>query len=666
MEKIEESKRLGEEKISKLLLQFSIPCVTGLLIGAFYNIVDQIFIGNSELGFLGNAATGVSFPVICIANAFAWCVGDGAASFLSICAGRKDSKSAHKCVGTGITVSFIISVILAIICIVFCEPLMMMFGASEQTIGLAVEYFTIVAAFFPCYLLLNVMNSMIRADGSPTFAMICMLSGAVINIILDPIFIFLLKWGIAGAAWATACGQIVSFILCVAYFFKPKSFKLTKKSFIPDVHILRSTVSLGASTFVTQISIVVLSLVCNIMLARYGALSIYGPDIPISVFSIQTKVYTIILNIVTGIVLGGQPIFGYNYGAKKMDRVKETYTIVLKATLIISLVSTAICQIWPQAIIGIFGSGNALYVDFAVKTFRIYLSLMTVTCLVKMSAVFFQSIGRSLRAVTASLVRDIVCFTPMAILLPYILENNTSGKGIMGILYAAPLADLVAIIVVVALTVTFFRGLDKNVSAETHEVEEKMVIKPSIPGTIITISREHGSGGKQIGKLLAEQLGIPFYYKEMTALAAQESGLDREFMSDINTASPSILHDLYLSTNVVQQAIVAQEQIIRKIADNGACVIVGRAADYVLRDYENVVNLYLYAPKEYRVKKVMEMYGDTAEDAAANIKHSDAARSSYYRTISGQTWGQPHNYDLCIDASIGYEKSVKIICDYLE
>lgn len=666
MEQIEESKRLGEEKISKLLVQFSIPCVTGLLIGAFYNIVDQIFIGNSELGFLGNAATGVSFPVICIANAFAWCVGDGAASFLSICAGRKDTQSAHKCVGTGITVSLIISLLLAIICVVFCEPLMMMFGASAQTIDLAVEYFTIVAAFFPFYLLLNVMNSMIRADGSPSYAMVCMLTGAVLNIILDPIFIFLLKWGIAGAAWATAIGQVASFVLCVIYFFKPKNFKLTKKSFVPDGKILHSTVSLGASTFVTQISIVVLSLVCNIMLARYGAQSVYGPDIPISVFSIQTKVYTIILNIVTGIVLGGQPIFGYNYGAKKMDRVKETYFLVLKATLIVGLVSTLICQLWPEVIIGIFGSGNELYQDFAVKTFRIYLSLMTITCLVKMSAVFFQSIGKSLRAVTASLVRDIVCFTPLAIILPHILQKREPGTGIMGILYAAPLADIVAIIVIVLLTGTFFRSLNKDKPHADDEAAENTVIKPSKPGVIITVAREHGSGGKQIGKMIAEELGIPFYYKEMTALAAQESGLDKEFISDLNSSSPAVLHDLYLSTNVVQQAVVAQEKIIRKIADGGSCVIVGRAADYVLRDYENVVNLFFYAPKEYRVNKVMEMYGDTHEEAVANIKHSDAARSSYYRTISGQIWGDPHNYDLCIDSSIGYEKSVNLICDYLK
>ena len=457
------NRMLGEAKISKLLFKFSVPCVMGLLISALYNIVDQIFIGNSELGYLGNAATGVSFPVICIANAFAWCVGDGAASYLSICAGRKDTDSAHKCVGTGITATLIISIVLMIICQIFAAPLMKLFGASEQTMEMAVQYFRIVAAFFPFYLLLNVMNSMIRADGSPAYAMSAMLLGAITNIILDPVFIFGLKWGIAGAAWATAIGQVASFVMCAIYFFKPKSFVLTKRSFIPDKAILRKTISMGAATFVTQISIVVMSLVCNMTLFHYGELSKYGPDIPISVFSIQTKVYTVVCNIVTGIVLGGQPIFGYNYGARKMDRVRKTYKIVLSATLIVGIVSTLIFQICPEVVIGIFGKGDVLYQEFAIKTFRIYLSLMTITCLVKMTAVFFQSIGKSFHAVVASLIRDIVCFVPMAIVLPSILEAKTAGLGIDGILYAAPIADLVALVVILGLTVSFFRNLRKEI-----------------------------------------------------------------------------------------------------------------------------------------------------------------------------------------------------------
>ena len=453
---------LGESSIPKLLLKFSIPCVMGLLISALYNIVDQIFIGNSELGYLGNAATGVSFPIICIANAFAWCIGDGAASFLSICAGRKDTERAHKCVGSGITATLLIAIILAIICEIFSAPLMRLFGASDQTIGMAVDYFRIIAAFFPFYLLLNVMNSMIRADGSPTYAMVAMLIGAVINIILDPVFIFVLGLGIKGAAWATAIGQLASFLMCAVYFIKPKNYKLTKKSFVPDWEVLKRTILLGASTFVTQISIVVISLVTNMTLFHYGALSKYGPDIPISVFSIQTKVYTIVCNIVVGIVLGGQPIFGYNYGARKMDRVRQTYRWVLFSTLTVGLVATLIFELFPTAVVGLFGSGNALYQEFAISTFRIFLSLTVVTCLVKMTSIFFQAIGKPIHAVVASMIRDIVLFTPFALLLPKIFEAKEAGSGIKGILYAAPIADAVSLFVVIGLTVSFFKSLKKK------------------------------------------------------------------------------------------------------------------------------------------------------------------------------------------------------------
>ncbi|MBR6527728.1 MAG: MATE family efflux transporter [Lachnospiraceae bacterium] len=461
METNHESRMLGEEKISHLLLRFSIPCIMGLLISAFYNIVDQIFIGNSELGYLGNAATGVSFPVICVANAFAFCIGDGAASFLSICAGRRDTDGAHKCVGSGITAAATIGLIMTLVCEVFALPLMSLFGASEQTLAMSVEYFRIVAAVFPFYLLLNVMNSMIRADGSPTYAMITMLLGAVLNIILDPLFIYVFKWGIAGAAWATAIGQLASFAMCAAYFFRPKSFKLTKKSFLPDRSVLQRMVALGISAFMTQISVVVVSLTSNMILAHYGALSKFGPDIPISVFSIQTKVYTIVNSIVIGIVLGGQPILGYNYGARKLDRVKETFRIVLIASVVIGLIATVLFELCPQWIIGLIGGGSALYEEFAVMTFRIFLSLTLVTCLVKMSSVFFQAIGKPTRAMALALIRDIGCFTPLALLLSRALEKAQPGSGIYGILYAAPIADLVSLGVILWLTVSFFKNMKK-------------------------------------------------------------------------------------------------------------------------------------------------------------------------------------------------------------
>lgn len=659
MNQSENSQFLGTEKIGRLMVKFSIPCVLSLLVSALYNIVDQIFIGNSELSALGNAATGVVFPIFIIAQAFAWCFGDGCAAYLNICQGRKDTDSAHKAIGTGIIVTLFAGIVLMAIFYPLKTQLLTLFGASENIIGMAAEYFNIILAFFPVYMLSNMMNAVVRADGSPSWSMASMAAGAIINIVLDPIFIFGLHWGMKGAALATVIGQVVSFIISIIYFFRTKTFKLNGKSFIPDFRAFAGALKLGASSFITQMTIVIISLVCNIMLARYGAMSHYGIDIPIAIIGIESKVFTVVINLVVGIVLGCQPIIGYNMGARNYGRVKKLYKSILLCTVIIGVASTLLFELAPRAIVGIFGEPanipNPLdYWDFAEKTFRIFLSLVTFTCIIKMTSIFFQAVGKPVQAVISSMIRDIVCFIPLILILP-------KAFGIEGILYAAPIADFIAIIVAVSLTAAFMKSLKSK--QEENPVEA--VLKPSKQGVIITIGREHGSSGKQIGKLIAEKMGIPFYYKEMTALAAQESGLDREFISDININSPNVMHSLYLSTEVVQQAIIAQDKVIRKIADEGSCVIVGRAADYVLRDYANIVRVFVYAPSEYRVQRVMQVYGDSPEEAGRNIRRSDEARSAYYRNISGQSWGDYRNYDLMIDSSVGIENCVEVIYRYV-
>lgn len=651
---------LGEEKIHKLMLKFSIPCILSLLVSALYNIVDQIFIGNSELSALGNAATGVVFPIFIIAQAFAWCFGDGCAAYLNICQGKNDTKNAPVCVGSGITITLLTSIILVAIFFPLKTQILTLFGASENSISMAIEYFNIILAFFPIFMLMNMMNAVIRADGSPASSMASMLAGAIVNIILDPVFIFGLHWGMKGAALATVIGQIVSFVISVLYFFHTKTFRLTWKHFMPKFGVFSTALKLGVSSFITQMTIVVISLVCNMTLAKYGALSYYGIDIPIAIIGIESKVFTVVINIVVGIVLGSQPIISYNYGAKNYARVKQTYRYVLTATIAIGLFSTFLFEFMPNSIVGMFGQPTNIpnpedYWEFAEMTFRIFLMLVVFTCTIKMTSIFFQAVGKPVHAVISSIIRDIICFVPLVLILPQFF-------GIRGILYAAPIADLVAMLVAVAMTVGFMRSLKE----ETQALEStKSALQTSKKGVIITIAREHGSSGKQIGKVLADKLGIPFYYKEVAALAAQESGLHREFISGINTNSPQILHDLYLSTSVVQQAITAQEKIIRKIADKGACVIVGRAADYVLRDYDNVVKIFIYAPEEYRVSKVMEVYGDTREEAVKNVHRSDEARAAYYHSISDMRWGEAHNYDLLIDGSIGIEPCAEAICNVL-
>ena len=651
----ESNKFLGTERISKLLLKFAIPCILSLLISSLYNIVDQIFIGNSELGYLGNAATTIVYPVTIIAVAFAWCFGDGAAAFLSLCQGRKDTKDVHKTIGNGIIITFVISIIFLILGFTFMDNILYAFGASEASIGLARDYFIIILSAIPVYMIANMLNAVIRADGSPAFSMASTLSGAILNIILDPIFIFVFKLGIKGAAWATIIGQIISFIVSIAYLFRTKTFKLKLESFKINIKLFSNVIKLGVSTFITQMSIVVISLVCNIMLAKYGAISKYGADIPIAVIGIAMKVFTIVINIVVGIILGAQPILGFNYGAKKFDRVRETFKIVLTSTIIIGVIATLIFELCPQIVIRMFGTESDLYMEFAIMTFRIFLMLVTFTCIIKMSSIFFQAVGQPVKAGIVSLLRDIVCFVPLVIILPNFLS-------VEGTLWAAPIADLIGIICSSILVIVFFKKLGKE-NIETKKINT--ILKKSHPGVIVTIARQHGSQGKYIGELVAKRLNIPYYYKEMTLIAAQESGLDKEFISNLHLNSPTVLNDLYLSTSPVQYAIQAQDRVIKEIANQGSCVIVGRAADYVLRDNKDLVRIFIYAPKDYRVSNIMKMYNDTKQDAIKNVEKSDKTRSNYYKTISGLEWGKIDNYDLCIDSSIGKEECARIICEYV-
>lgn len=459
MEETQKTDFLGTAKIPKLMLKFCIPCVLSLLVSALYNIVDQIFVGNSELSDLGNAATGVVFPIFIIAQAFAWWIGDGCAAYLNIQQGKNNTENAHKCVGTGMVVTLVISVVLLAVFYPLKTQLLTLFGASQNSIGYAVEYFNIILGFFPVYMLSNMINAVVRADGSPAWSMFSMLAGALVNIVLDPVFIFACEWGMAGAAWATVIGQVVSFAVSIVYLFRTKTFKLTLKSFIPRFRVFGEAIRLGLSSFITQMTIVVISLVCNIMLKKYGALSAYGEDIPIAIIAIESKVFTVVVNIVVGIVLGCQPIIGYNLGAGNYGRVKQLYRNILLSTLVIGLLFTILFESAPTAVVGIFGapkfSDPDLYWEFARKTFRIFLMLVTFTCTVKMSSIFFQAVGKPVFAVLSSLIRDIICFIPLITTLPLAL-------GIDGILWAAPIADFIAVAVTAALTVVYFMDLKKR------------------------------------------------------------------------------------------------------------------------------------------------------------------------------------------------------------
>lgn len=463
---IRNAESLGTQKLSKLMFKFSVPCILSLLVSSLYNIVDQMFIGNSRLSTLGNAATGVVFPVFVIAQACAWCVGDGCAAHLNICQGKGDAKTATKSIGTGITVTLFAGILILAVFYPLGTKLLFAFGASENSIDYALTYLNIILGFLPAFMLMNMFNAVIRADGSPSWSMASMLSGAIVNIALDAVFIFALDMGMAGAAWATGIGQAVSFIISAVYFLRPKTFKLTLKHLIPDFKAFLPALKLGISSFITQMTVVVILLMFNILLVKYGADSKYGTDIPIAVVGIESKVFTIILNLLVGIVLGCQPIVSYNLGAKNYDRVKKLFGIFLVCAVIIGAVSTLVIELAPRAVAGLFGEPTNIpghtpeeYWEFAEIAFRILLSLITATCIVKTAALFFQAVGHPVLAIIASSARDVLSFVPLALILPVFM-------GIDGILYAMPLSDLVAFVVTVGLMIWYFKKLGKQQKLE--------------------------------------------------------------------------------------------------------------------------------------------------------------------------------------------------------
>lgn len=532
---------LGTEKPGKLLLKFAVPCIFSLIISCLYSIVDQIFVGNG-VGYLGNAATGVIFPVTVIGWGISLFFGDGAAAALSVSLGKNETEHIHRSVGNSILCSLLGGAALILISYIWGDGLLRLIGATDANLALAHDYGFIIYTMIPLALAQNTMASIIRADGSPKYAMGAMLAGAVLNIIGDPVAIFALDMGIKGAAYATILGQFVSFCICAAYLTRSRSFRLSLSSFRLEWRLLKQVMALGASSFLTQLSIVIVTIVNNILLVKYGALSPYGPDIPLGAFVVILKLFQIVLNIAIGIAAGAQPIVGYNYGAKKFGRVRELLVLMIKWTVIVCLICTILFEAFPLVFIRMFGADGELYTQFAVQCLRIYLSLILFTCVQKVCAIFLQSIGHAKAAAPLSILRDVLLIV-FSIAAPMVW-------GVTGIFWAAPIADVLAIAVTAVVMLRLWNQLKAE---DVQPGAERPILQSSRPGVIVTIAREHGTAGKRIGQLVAEKLGIPCYYKEMTALAAQESGLAREFISGINSDENAAMRELYLSTSAVCQ-----------------------------------------------------------------------------------------------------------------
>jgi len=647
---------LGTEKISKLMIKFSIPCIISLLVNSLYNIVDQIFIGWG-VGYLGNGATNVVFPITMISLAFALMLGDGAGAFLSIKLGEKKKEEASVGVGNAITLSVIISTLLCIVSLVFMPKLLNIFGATEELLPYAKSYGYIIAAGVPFMMIGTTLNSIIRSDGQPAYAMKTMVIGAILNTILDPIFIFVFKWGVKGAALATIISQILTFILNVLYLKKIKSIKINKKSFKLTKEASKKVSTLGISSFITQMSFVLVITVENNMLKKYGIDSKFGPNIPITVLGIVMKISQILNSIIIGLAVGAQPILGYNYGAQKYDRVKETFKATLKISLIISTIAFILFQTIPDKLIGLFGGGDELYIEFACLSFRIYLMLVIFNGVQIPSGIFFQAIGAAVKSAILSLSRQIIFLIPAILVLGKIFK-------LKGVLYAGPVADSLAFILSIVLIIHELKVMERPKSIPENRQEE-INLTNNKNHFVITISREYGSGGRYIGKLVAQKLGIKLYDKEIITKLSETTGLSTEYIKT-HEQKTNILDNLnngyYYNLNNNDELFIKESNLIKELAQE-SCVIVGRCADYILKGQKNVTNIFIYSDMKNKIKRATKYYKLNKNTAEKEISKINKLRSNHYKHYTGETWNNPENYDLCINSdTLGVEDTAELIC----
>ena len=427
---------LGTESIPKLMVKFAVPSIVAMLVSSVYNIVDQLFIGQA-IGTLGNAATNVVFPLNISCTALALLFGIGGASCYNLALGRGEKERAPQFMGSALSMLAISGIVLCLITEIFTTPILIAFGTPDDVFPYAEEYARAVAVGFPFLLLTTGGGHLIRADGSPKMTMICNLSGAILNIFLDALFVFGFKWGMSGAAWATVIGQVVSGTIVIVYMAKYRKADLEWKHLIVKFSCVAEVAAIGMASFFNQVAMMVVQVVMNNLLKHYGALSIYGSSIPIACSGIAMKTNQLFFSIVIGIAQGSQPIESFNYGAKQYDRVKKALSLALASAGCISMISFIVFQTMPRHILALFGNGTEEYFAFGVMFMRRFLFAMFLNFIQPVTSTFFTSIGKPIKGVFLSMTRQIIFLLPLLIVLPKFM-------GIEGIVYSAPIADFAA------------------------------------------------------------------------------------------------------------------------------------------------------------------------------------------------------------------------------
>ena len=453
-ENIKQGNPLAEEKIGRLIARFAVPAIISMLVSSLYNIVDQIFIGQG-VGMLGNAATNIAFPVSIICTATALLLGIGSASNYNLEAGAGRNDRAAGIAGNGLAMLVICGVVIGAVVLIFLNPLLHLFGVTKEILPYAQDYTGITAIGIPFLILTTGGNHLIRADRSPTYSMTCMLTGAILNTILDPLFIFVCHWGIKGAAAATVIGQVVSGLMVIYYFSKKRKMDLKQSMFVPKAGYLKMIVSLGMASCINQIAMAIVQITMNNTLRYYGAQSMYGSEIPLACVGVISKVNMVFMAIAIGISQGCQPIWGFNYGAHNYDRVMEAYKKAFAICIVLGVVFFGCFQLFPRQIVSIFGSGSEAYFHFAKRYFRIFMFVTFLNGIQPMSSGFFTSIGKSKLGIVVSLTRQIIFLLPLILIFPLFM-------GIDGVMYAGPIADGAAALVAIIFAEREMKALQQG------------------------------------------------------------------------------------------------------------------------------------------------------------------------------------------------------------
>lgn len=453
-ENIKQGNPLAEEKIGRLIARFAVPAIISMLVSSLYNIVDQIFIGQG-VGMLGNAATNIAFPVSIICTATALLLGIGSASNYNLEAGAGRNERAAEIAGNGLAMLVICGVVIGAVVLIFLNPLLHLFGVTKEILPYAQDYTGITAIGIPFLILTTGGNHLIRADRSPTYSMTCMLTGAILNTILDPLFIFVCHWGIKGAAAATVIGQVVSGLMVIYYFSKKRKMELKRSMFLPKAGYLKMIVSLGMASCINQIAMAIVQITMNNTLRYYGAQSMYGSEIPLACVGVISKVNMVFMAIAIGIAQGCQPIWGFNYGAHNYERVREAYKKVFAICIVLGVVFFGCFQLFPRQIVSIFGSGSEAYFHFAKRYFRIFMFVTFLNGIQPMSSAFFTSIGKSKLGIVVSLTRQIIFLLPLILIFPLFM-------GIDGVMYAGPIADGAAALVAIIFAEREMKALQQG------------------------------------------------------------------------------------------------------------------------------------------------------------------------------------------------------------